>query len=450
MVNAVFYVERFVHKVMHEGYTPSEEEVKVVSELLGQPTRKIDVVLSRYRQVFGWYVVKRCAEADVNVELCIYTWNQRAPFRLFPLALHAFGTVLLFKGREPVEVLAYPMPKALSFAKSPGLSREKFGNTVPREVTERVDGWQVAAYFNPILGKWMFTTRYVLHNMFFEAGKLVVEDFSSIANPYVYVAHKLAEESGLYNKLSRFEKGWTFTFVLKGPEPAITKPPYPMGDDYPKYKLYLLFARDPSGKLYTWRESRALLDYETPQYVEPEPLEKLYERVVNRLDVRSYMAYVDTQDPENPIIAELESGLYPDAMSVKYLYDAKSAAIISSEGFGERLAEMVEEFVKGAVMGIDVAVKSFAKLLERVMDIDAVAMSIVEVLENYKPGHGVSGDEIKAALKSGNIKRVVKKVFSTLLEGKSIATKATIDTINQFVEELRIKIATDRNTQHLI
>ena len=137
-------------------------------------------------------------------------------------------------------------------------------------------------------------------------------------------------------------------------------------------------------------------------------------------------------------------------MSVKYLYDAKSAAIISSEGFGERLAEIVEEFVKGAVMGIDVAVKSFAKLLERVMDIDVVTMSIVEVLENYKPGHGVSGDEIKAALKSGNIKRVVKKVFSTLLEGKSIATKATIDTINQFVEELRIKIATDRNTQHLI
>jgi hypothetical protein len=137
-------------------------------------------------------------------------------------------------------------------------------------------------------------------------------------------------------------------------------------------------------------------------------------------------------------------------MSVKYLYDAKSAAIISSEGFWERLAEIVEEFVKGAVMGIDVAVKSFAKLLERVMDIDVVTMSIVEVLENYKPGHGVSGDEIKAALKSGNIKRVVKKIFSTLLEGKSIATKATIDTINQFVEELRIKIATDRNTQHLI
>jgi len=446
MVNAVFYVERFVYKALHEGFKPSEEEVRFVGEMLGQPTKKIDVVLNRYKQVFKWYIVKRCADVDKDVKTCIYCWNQKVPFRLFPLALHAFGSVLLFKGEEPVEVLAYPMPKALSFAKSPGLPEEKYGSTIPREVTERIDGWQITAYFNSILNKWMFATRYALHNMYFEAGKLVVEDFTSIANPYVYVAHKLAEESGLYTKLQRFEKGWTFTFVLKGPEPAITKPPYPMGSDYAKYKLYLLFARDPGGKLYTWSESRVLLDCETPPEVKPEPLEKLYEKIVHRLDVRSYMAFIDSQDPENPIIAELESELYPDAMNVKHLYDAKSAAIISSEGFGERLAEIVEEHIRSAVKEIDVAVKKFSLLLNKVADIDAVAIAIVETLENYRPGHGVSSDEIRAALKSGNIKRVVKKVFSTLLEGKSLITKTTTNTANRFVEDVEAKLQISKNS----
>ena len=60
MVNAVFYVERFAYKALHEGFKPSEEEVRFVGELLGQPTKKIDVVLNRYKQVFKWYIVKRC------------------------------------------------------------------------------------------------------------------------------------------------------------------------------------------------------------------------------------------------------------------------------------------------------------------------------------------------------------------------------------------------------
>jgi hypothetical protein len=158
------------------------------------------------------------------------------------------------------------------------------------------------------------------------------------------------------------------------------------------------------------------------------------------------MAFIDAQDPENPIIAELESELYPDAMNVKHLYDAKSAAIISSEGFGERLAEIVEEHIRSAVKEIDVAVKKFSLLLNKAADIDAVAIAIVEALENYRPGHGVSSDEIRAALKSGNIKRVVKKVFSTLLEGKSLITKTTTNTANRFVEDVEAKLQTSKNS----
>ena len=440
MVNNVFYVEKFIYRVSHENYAPSEEEIRRVGETLGQPTKKLDAVLSRYKQVFGQYIVKRCSEIDSNTKVCIYTWNQKVPFKVFPASMHAFGTIILFKGEEPVELLAYPMPKALSYAKSPGLPREKYGDVVPREATVRIDGWQITAYFNPVLNKWMFATRYVLHNMYFEAGKLITEDFNNIANPYVYVAHRIAEEQGIYEKLSRFEKGWTFTLVLEGPEPAITRPPYPLGEDYQRYKLYLLFARDPQGKLYTWSESRSILGIETPQFIKPEPLDKLYEEVSTRLDVRSYMAYIDVGDPENPIIAELESQLYPDAMFVKYLYDAKSAAIIACEGFGEKLHEIVDPGIKEPVKEINSAVGSLMKLLEEATDMVSASEAIVNTLDRYRPGHNFSKDEVIVALKSKNVKRVVKKALSILLEGRSLATRTTIDIINEFVQEIRLRI----------
>ena len=81
-----------------------------------------------------------------------------------------------------------------------------------------------------MIERWVFATRYVLHNMYYVKGRLVEEPLDVIANPYVELADAKAREMGLYEAVDRY-RGWTFTFVLEGPEPAITRPPYPIGAD---------------------------------------------------------------------------------------------------------------------------------------------------------------------------------------------------------------------------
>jgi len=432
-LNKVFAVEVFAYRVLKEGYQPSEEELMEYGALLGQPTRKLSAFLERYRQVFGNQVERRCSAVG-DERVCIYTWSQRHPFKLFPAALHAFGTVILFKGDKPVEVLAYPMPKALSYAKSPGLSEKEYADAVPREVTERIDGWQLTAYYNPLLGRWIFATRYVLHNMYFERGRLVEEDFSNVANPYVYVADRLAEESNLYHILDRF-RGWTFTFVLSGPEPAITKPPYPMGSDYGLYRLTPLFARDPSGRLYSWSETEKLLGLEGPRRVRVKRLAELYEEARRKLDVRSYIAFVETGDPENPIIAELESDYYPDAMVVKHLYSAKSAAMLVSEGLTDELKRIVDEETSKRLGELASWVQRFVDVLQRVEDVEIASARISAVVAELK-GAEIRPAEVLKPLKEGNIKRAVKKVLGTLLEGESLRSDEAFKMLAKLVEEL--------------
>ena len=440
MANRVYVVEKFVYRVLHEGFEPSEEEVRSVGELLGQPTKKLSVVLDRYKQVFGRYVEKRCAGFD-HEKLCLYTWSQKVPFKAFPLSMHLTGTIILFKDDKPVEVVAYPIPKALSYAKSSDVSEEKFGFVTPREVSKRVDGWQITAYYNPLLGKWVFATRYVLHNMYFDRGKLVSEPFESIANPYVYVAHRIAEEENLYSVLDKF-RGWTITFVLEGPEPAVTKPPYPLGDDYRRYKLYALMARDPSGKLYTWRETGELLNYRVPESVEPKKLSDLYRDVSRKLDVRSYFAYVDTGDLENPLIIELESDAYPEAMNVKYLNNAKSAAILVVDGLGHELKKIVDQRIASAIDGVEAAVESTRKLLQNLREdmYSSAAWEIARTVTEFREDADIKTGELEKALKEGNVDRVVKKVLAILLENKSLTTIDTLEMLSQFVDALRKRI----------
>ncbi|ADM27648.1 hypothetical protein Igag_0825 [Ignisphaera aggregans DSM 17230] len=431
-MNRVFVVESFVYRITREGYQPSEEELMGYGALLGQPTRKLSAFLDRYRQVFGYQIERRCSSVG-DERICIYTWSQRHSFKLFPLSLHAFGTIIRFRDDKPVDVLAYPMPKALSYAKSPGLSEKEYGDRIPREVTERVDGWQLTAYYNPILGRWIFATRYVLHNMYFERGRLVEEDFSSIANPYIYVADRLADEFNLYQILDRY-RGWTFTFVLLGPEPAITRPPYPMGSDYKLYRLIPLFARDSSGKLYSWSETEKLLGLEGPRRIGSRRLSELYEEVRRRLDVRSYIAFIDTDDPENPVIAELESDYYPDAMMVKHLYSAKSTAILICEGFLDELKRIVDRDTLDRVERFALEVQRFIDVLQRARDIDAVSEKISSVVKELR-GVEIRG-EISKSLREGNIKRVAKKVLGTLLEDKSLRSEEIFDIVARLIKEI--------------
>ncbi len=435
-MNRVFLVEELVYKVDFENYQPSEEEIMRAGELLGQPTRKLDALLNRYWQVFRNYIEKKCVKVDES-SICIYSWKANVPFRLFPLALHAFGTILLFKGERPEEVLAYPMNKPLSYAKSPGLPEEEYAEKMPREASLRVDGWQLTAYYNPLLNRWVFATRYVLHNMYYVKGRLVVDSLDSISNPYVILADTIAEQTGLYKKLEAY-RGWTFTFVLEGPEPAITKPPYPIGADASNYRLYLLMARDPSGRLYTWSETRKILDYPSVPLVEPRKLRELHEEARRRLDVRSYFAYIDTGDPENPVIAELESDYYADAMNAKYLNDAKSAAVLVCEGFGEKLASMLSDERAQKVLEIDelrIKLESLVAKGVEVLGAEKFAELLVSTARDLGV-KGLSSGEYARALKESNYKRVVKKTMAVVLEGKLLTQSETTAALAELVSRL--------------
>lgn len=425
-MNSVFLVEDFVYRVDVEGYQPGEDEVKRVGELLGQPTKKLNVVLDRYMQVFRNYIEKKCSsEGDYSV--CIYSWKPNVPFRPFPMALSAFGTVVLFERNKPKEVLAYPIPKAMSYAKSPGLSPEEYADKVPKEVSSRIDGWQLTAYYNPLLKKWVFATRYVLHNMYYAKGRLVVEPMDAVANPYVIVGDAIAQRDGLYDMLDKY-RGWTFTFVLEGPEPAVTKPPYPIGVDIEKFKLYVLMARDPSGRLYTWSETRNLLDYNSPPLVPPGRLADLYEEVRTKLNVRSYFAYLDTGDPENPVIAELESDYYPEAMNALYLNDARAATVIVCEGLVDKLAEMLDSPRKEVVFEMDRYRRQIEEALVRAAETlgpDETSRIFFEALREAGV-RGVNPGEIAKAIKEGNVKRAVKKALALASDGKSLLTKEVV------------------------
>ncbi|MEM0490097.1 MAG: hypothetical protein QXW05_01465 [Ignisphaera sp.] len=436
-MNRVFIVEKFIYRVKYEKYEPSEDEIRFIGWILGQPTKKLDVIFSRYEQLFNRYVEKRCTKVDGN-SICIYSWNQKTPFKVFPLTLHLYGTVILFSDNEPKEVLAYPIPKALSYAKSPGVPQDEYCDRLPVEVTRRVDGWQVTAYFNPVMNRWIFATRYVLHNMYFERGRLVIESIDSIANPYVYVADRIAQEENVYKSLDRF-RGWTFTFVLEGPEPAITKPPYPLGEDYRRYKLYILMARDPNGRLYTWSETSRLIPYRSPEYIEPKPLNTLYEEVLKRVETRSYFAYIATEDPENPMVIELESEVYPEAMYVKYLYDAKSAALLITENITDKLIEIIDDNAAKAVIKMKNYIDEFSSILSSIdiHDAHSFAWKIVKVLSEHKEHVDISVEELTKILKERNMKRALRKVLSILLENSSLISKETFENLGNFINNLK-------------
>lgn len=439
MVNRVYVVEKFVYKVMCEKYDPTIEEIKSIGEILGQPSKKLNVVLDRYKQVFSRYVEKRCVKID-SMSICIYTWNQKIPFKIFPLSMHLTGTILLFKDEEPKEVLAYPIPKALSYAKSSEVSEDRYGDIIPREVTERIDGWQLTAYYNPILNRWIFATRYVLHNMYFDRGKLRIENIDDIVNPFVYVADKIAQEEKLYNLLDRFRE-WTFTLVMQGPEPAITRPPYPLGNDYHRYKLYMIMARDKNGRLYSWSETNAMINYRTPIHVQPKPLSQLYKEIVKKLDTRSYIAYIDTHDLENPFLIELESEVYPEAMNIKYLYDAKSAALLIAEGIQDltQLIDLDQAKMLQEMMQLIERLKNILSSIDKNKAYSA-GWEIVRTLNEFTENVELRVDEISKTISEKNIGRILKKTLSLLLEGRSLASKTTIDTLNLFIEKLEQKL----------
>lgn len=414
-MNSIHLIEKSLKEWISCNVEPKPEDVWKIGEALGQPTRKREAVIRRYNEVFGRLIQKHCVEVGEG-EVCIYSWSPRAYVRYFPASIDATGTILYFKDKCNVELLAHPIPR--SYDPEVRGVRVPWDKT-PIEVTERVDGWQVTAYYNPILKRWIFATRYVLHNMYYEKGRLVVREYDEIANPYVEAADTLAEEFGLYDKLKGFEK-WTFTFVLKGPEPAITKPPPPMltGDYRREYSLLLIAARSPKGELLTTRESGELIKWETVPLVEFRgTLKELASKAELSLKTRSLMARID-EISEHPQVYELKSKFYQDAMKFKYLYDAKCYSILALEGLGEEVLKEVDNTeVKSAALKVLKASKDIEELLSRaIREYYKELENIMVRDEKLRP----LIRDLRRARETGSTSRVLKKLIALVLEGKSI------------------------------
>ncbi|MEM3979840.1 MAG: hypothetical protein QXF79_01120, partial [Ignisphaera sp.] len=203
-----------------------------------------------------------------------------------------------------------------------------------------------------------------------------------------------------------------------------------------------LMARDPSGKLYTWGETSKILSYRSPEALEPKPLSELYKEITRKLDIRSYLAYIDTGDAENPTIIELESDVYPEAMNVKYMYSAKSTALLVVEGFGEELKRMVDQSIVNAVEEVLAIVNKLRELLASVKEEAAVSASweILRTLSEFKEDIGVRVEEFSKALKEKNINRALKKMLGILLEDSSLRSREALLTLVSFSEKLEQRL----------
>ncbi len=378
---------------------PEPDEVKKVSELLGTPSKKVQYVLNRwYNEILGKYIDKRCVSICEDVVECIYSPIVGAIPRYFPVILHATGTVLLFE-KDYIKTIAFPIHRAMDY----GIHGVSIPDETPIEVTERIDGWQITFYYDPILKKWIAATRYVLHNMKFEKGKLVVEDFGNIINPFVETAMVIAEASGLLDKFKGFE-GWTFTFILAGPEPAIIKPPHPSKWNWEKYRLYFICARRPDGTLLTVRESSDLLKVEHVPIIEPKSgkeLLRIYEKSLNSMSI--FLRYGN--DKITPTIIEIKSALYPEAMNLKYYNDAKALTILITEGYRDEVLNLIQDdYVKNLAKQFLQTYEDFIKLIETRGEVAE------EFLEKVRPyGKDIVNEFIKR-----NWRRGLRKLLASI------------------------------------
>jgi len=419
LTNSIYVVEKTIDEWLTQGKEPDVKEVWNIGRLLGITTKKKDVVLSRYNDVFNKFLLKNCIEVG-DIRECIYSWNPRYYIKYFPVAIHATGTILLFKKSGEVELVAYPLHRAIDYGVKFGEMKLPEPSDVPDLVTKRIDGWQITAYYDPLLKKWCFATRYVLHNMYYERGRLVIEEFGTTVNPFIETAEKIAENTGLYDKFKGYE-GWTFTFVLEGPEPAVTKPPYPIATRWEEYKLTLIAVRKPDGTLLSLNEVREKFpDIPLVETVKPTKLEELVKQAEVDLNTRSLFAWFMT-DKETPLIIELKSKYYPEAMNLKYLGDTKSLMILLSED----LSGKVKETVKGTWMEkpVEKTIELYGKLTGKLIEIlesisldkiPELASKLIEVEPKLK---GID-KEIKKAVKTRNYKRFIKKLTATVMEGK--------------------------------
>ncbi|GAY25815.1 hypothetical protein ATG_10180 [Desulfurococcaceae archaeon AG1] len=422
--NPIFVVERIVW-LIESGQSVEETEIRRAGELLGTPVKRVEALRARYSDVFSRFIEKRCSETGSEYRVCIYSWNRKRAFKAFPASLYATGTIIMFRGDEPLEVMCNPLPKALDY---PVAAEHIPGSTIPYYVSERIDGWQVNAYYDKILGRWIFSTKYVLHNMYFSRGVLNIDRYGEISNPIVSLADEIASRENLYARLGGLE-GWSFIFVLLGPEPAITSPPYPIAPDPKEYKLYLVAARRSDGVLVTGTEAGERIGWSlTPPERIAKTLEDLYSEIRGSIATRSLIAWLKN-DRGDPVILEIPSQYYYDAMMVKHLRDAKSASILCSEDLCEEISKLVPEDLGERVKAIGRIYRDLVEALEHGLLDEKAFSAIADTINEIRGERVITVREILDEALSRNYRRLARKILALALEDKSLASSEVMDII---------------------
>jgi len=407
MVN---YISRVVsvYEAWVSGRDLSEGEVYEASSLLGSPTRKLEVFLSRFRDVFGRVIEERCCDV-VGGRVCIYSWSRRAFKRYFPVALDAGGTIVYYEGGF-AKLISYPLHRAFDL----GVRGVELPGEKPSLVTPRIDGWQVNLYWDPILGKWMFSTRYVLHNMVFVRGDLRVEDYGLTINPIVSVAETLASRIGLYEKLEGY-KGWTFTFMIEGSEPATWVKGPPELSRVEEYRLILVAARRPNGELLNPIESLGIAEALGVEGIALRTLElRDLEEVTRSTDYPSvFLWYLHRGDPEHPEIYEVKSEVYEDYVNAVKGLNAKSYIILLTSG-----SEKVVEKLKEAI-GESIVAETMQRLEELRGALEEAIKTNPDDLRRLLRSKGLKHETITTiveAVEEGKTGRALRILLSSILE----------------------------------
>jgi hypothetical protein len=426
MANYVFKVVS-IYEAWANGRDLTSDEIYEASSLLGSPTRKLEVFLSRFRDVFGQVVEERCCDVGGG-RVCIYSWSRRAFKRYFPVALDAGGTVVYYEGGV-AKLVSYPLHRAFDL----GVRGVELPSESPSIITPRVDGWQVNLYWDPVLNKWVFSTRYVLHNMVFVRGELKVEEYGLTINPIVSVAEALASKIGLYSRLNDF-KGWTFTFMIEGSEPATWVKGPPEVSRVDEYKLILVAARKPGGELLNPIDSLKVAEMLGVEGIAMRALElKALEEVRESVDHPSiFLWYLSRGDPEHPEVYEVRSEVYEDYVNAVRGSNAKSYMLLLTSG-----SSRVVERLRGAI-GDNIVSETLQKLGELGEVLEEASRSNPDDLRRLLRAKGLKQDAISTAMKAleeGKPMRAIRILLSSLLEGWSIEDTPLI--IANLVEDVR-------------
>jgi len=168
----------------------------------------------------------------------------------------------------------------------------------------------------------------------------------------------------------------------------------------------------------------------------PASLDDLYRYIRSSLDTRSIIAWVKSGAFEqDPLLVEIPSQYYYDAMMVKHLYDAKSALILCSEGLTDHIKNLVSDNIGARVEAIDRIYRALVKAIEMRGADDMLIRSIRDLIRSSRAREIVSEEEIKSEIASRNIRRVARKILAIMLEERSLASD-DISSIISRIEEI--------------